>query len=107
MKGLMVLRCFIGVFILLNAPVLVNGENGKPILHIRNCLAGMPDNQADTIPASVKSSDNAVAAKPAEEIIKTVPKVRKQAVPIPVVVPVNPIKIVKPKIVKPVIKVRL
>lgn len=93
--------------ILLNAPQLVNGENGKPKLHISNCLAGMPANHTDTLPASVKSSDNAVAAKPAEEIIKAVPKARKQAVPIPVVVPVQPIKIVKPKIVKPVIKLRL
>ena len=101
------LRCFIGMFILLNAPVLVNGENGKPKLHIRNCLAGMPGNQVDTLPPSVKSTDNAVAAKPAEEIIKAVPKARRQAVPIPVVIPVKPIQIVKPKIVKPVIKVRL
>lgn len=106
MKGLMVLRCFIGVFILLNAPVLVSGENGKPRLRFGNCLAGMPAKSTDTLPPKVKDQDN-TTAKPVEEIIKAVPKARKQAVPIPVVVPVKPIKIVKPKIVKPVIKVRL
>ena len=92
MKGLMVLRCFIGVFILLNVPQLVS--------------AGMPGNQTDSLPPKIKSDDNA-DNKPVEKIIKAVPKARKQAVPVPVVIPVNPIKIVKPIIVKPVIKVRL
>ena len=102
----MVLRCFIAVFILLNAPQLVSGENGKPRLHLRNCLAGMPGSQTDTLPPKIKSEDNA-EPKPAVEIIKAVPKARKQAVPIPVAIPVKPIQIVKPKIVKPVIKVRI
>jgi hypothetical protein len=66
----------------------------------------MPDSQTDSLPPKTKNGDNA-NDKPVEKIIKAVPKARKQAVPIPVVVPVNPIKIVKPKIVKPVIKVRL
>jgi len=40
-----------------------------------------------------------------EDIIKVVPKARKQAVPIPVKLQVKPVKVVKPKIIKPVIKI--
>ena len=106
MKGLMVLRCFIGVFILLNVPQLVSGKSGKSKHCFGICLAVMPGDQTDTLPPKMKSDDKA-DNKPVEKIIKAVPKARKQAVPVPVVIPVNPIKIVKPIIVKPVIKVRL
>lgn len=58
---------------------------------------------ADTVPAS-RPAEN-TPAKPVEEIIKEVPKARKQTVPVPVVVQVKPIPVIKPKIIKPVIKV--
>ncbi|MCW3093642.1 MAG: hypothetical protein JWP81_4711 [Ferruginibacter sp.] len=106
MKGLLVLRYFIGVFILLNAPQLASGNNGNPRLRFENCIGGMPGNHTDTLPPSPKSEDNTVT-KPGDGIIKAVPKARKQALPLPVVSSVKPIQIIRPKIIKPIIKVRL
>ena len=54
--------------------------------------------------SGIKKSD-VVNNKQEEEIIKVVPKARKQAVPIPVKLQVKPVKVVKPKIIKPVIRI--
>ncbi len=46
-----------------------------------------------------------VTEKPVATVIKAVPKARKVAVPRQVAVKVKPVKVVKPKIIKPVLKV--
>lgn len=63
----------------------------------------------DTLPSPVKPAEAAsakpVTEKPVATVIKEVPKARKVAVPKPVTVKVKPVKIIKPTIIKPVLKV--
>ena len=58
----------------------------------------------DTIPPTVKTVDP-TSAKPKDKMIKTVPKVRKQQLPVPVNVKVKPVKITQPKVIKPKLKI--
>jgi hypothetical protein len=62
----------------------------------------------DSVPENKTTSENAAENKqPA--VIKEVPKSKKQAAPIsvtPVVKTITPVKVVKPKIIKPVIKIK-
>lgn len=63
----------------------------------------------DTIPAPahqpVASPAKPTAEKPVAAVIKAVPKARRVVAPKPVQVKVKPVKVIKPKIVKPVLKV--
>lgn len=64
----------------------------------------------DTLPAPAKPAETpagkpAASEKPVTAVIKEVPKARKVAVPRPVTVKVKGLKVVKPKIIKPVLKV--
>jgi hypothetical protein len=66
--------------------------------------------QTDTLPPSKKITeapgDKPVPNdKPVANVIKVVPKARRQMVPVPVNVKIKPVKIIKPKIIKPVIRV--
>ena len=58
----------------------------------------------DTIPPAVKTVDP-TSAKPADDMIKTVPKVRKQQMPVPVKIKVKPVKTTQPKVIKPKLKI--
>ena len=60
----------------------------------------------DTIPAANKIPETKTTADNSSTVttIKEVPKAKKQLAPIAVPVQVKPIKIIKPKIIKPVIK---
>jgi hypothetical protein len=69
----------------------------------------------DTLPAAAKPAE-ATTGNPAKEgkpmtekpvaiVIKEVPKARKVAVPRQVNIKVKPVKVVKPKLIKPVLKV--
>lgn len=104
MKAVNSLKCFIGLFFLTNIPQLVSANDGKPVLHFTISSFVSQRSQTDTLPPKNESLDNA-DNKPADEIIKAVPKARKQVVPIPVLVQVKPPVIIKPKIIKPIIKV--
>lgn len=57
---------------------------------------------ADTIPAQAKPGEVQEEVK-APEMIKEVPKSRKQIkpVPVPAPIPVKPIKVIKPKVIRP------
>ncbi len=63
----------------------------------------------DTIPVPVKAAEatstKQATGKPVATVIKAVPKARKVAVPKPVIIDVKPVKVIKPKIIKPVLKV--
>lgn len=98
MKALKILRCFTGL-ILMIVPELTKANDGKPVIH---CLM-ISKIQMDTVPSKATVSDN-TADKSAENIIKEVPKSRKQPVPVPVIKMI-PVKIIKPKIIKSVIKI--
>ncbi len=97
-------KCIVGMLFLANFPIWVCAMDGKPVLHFSTRRTVTTGCQMDTIPPKVKSVDD-LNKKPAEEIIKVVPRVRKQAVPVPVSIPIKPPIIIKPKIIKPVIKI--
>ena len=62
-----------------------------------------------TLPSPVKPVEAPTAtrtiATQGTAVVKKVPKARKVTVPRPVTVKVNPVKVVKPRIIKPVLKV--
>ncbi|MDB5276086.1 MAG: hypothetical protein JWR61_1041 [Ferruginibacter sp.] len=98
MKALKILRCVTGL-ILMIVPELTKASDGKPVIH----FVMISKMQTDTVPPKATVPDNTVDMS-AENVIKEVPKSRKQPVPIPVI-KVIPVKIIKPKIIKPVIKI--
>ena len=106
MKGAKILKCVIGMFFLTSLPLWALADNGKPACNIKIIQSVIIPMQADTSLPSQKNVESP-KDKPADAVIKEVPLARKQAIPIPVNIKVNPIKIIKPKIkvIKPVIKV--
>lgn len=80
----------------------------NPVSHIK-CMQVMdtiPEKknaEVETKPGKTKQTD--VEKKPVAKIIKVVPKAHKQPIPVPVKIKVKPIKIPKPVIIKPVIKI--
>ncbi|MEO6316202.1 MAG: hypothetical protein ABIU63_09650 [Chitinophagaceae bacterium] len=58
----------------------------------------------DTLPPAEKAGTEK-DDKPATALVKEVPKARKQAAPLPVKIQVKPIQVIKPKIIKPVIRI--
>jgi hypothetical protein len=105
MKAVKGFKCFIGLFFLINSSQRASACDGKPVLHLNNMnYISTTHLQTDTLPPKVSGPDKA-DNKPVEAIIKVVPKARKQVVPIPVSIPVKPPVIIKPKIIKPVIKI--
>jgi len=101
------LKCFKGLIFLLIIPILTRANDGKPVLHYTMIISfSAPSLQFDTT-RKVKTPEIA-NNKPVDDvikddIIKVVPKARKQAIPIPV--KLKPVKIIKPKIIRPVIKI--
>ena len=104
MKSKMGFKCFICLFFLVNTWYRASGCDGKPVVHFNTGHLVVSHVQTDTLPPKVKAVEKA-EAKPVEEVIKVVPKVRKQVVPIPVSLPVKPPVMIKPKIIKPVIRI--
>ncbi len=106
MKGAKILKGVIGMFFFSSLPLFVLADKGKPICNIKIIQSVINKIQADTLLPPQKNTESP-KDKPIEAVIKEVPPARKQAIPIPVHVKVNPIKIIKPKIkvIKPVIKV--
>ena|SRR5580693_9644192 len=78
------------------------GKDGKPAVKLNfNCAKMLPQAE-DTVPTL--KSPGATTAQSATVAIKEVPKAKKQAAP--VAIAVQPIKMTKPKIIKPVIKIK-
>ncbi len=99
MKVLNGLKYFAGMFFLISIPQLVTANDAKPVLHFSNCTFVLQRAQIDTLLPTGKKTDNP-DNKPVTEIIKTVPKARKQVAPILVPVQVKPPIIIKPKIIR-------
>ena len=105
MKAEKIISCFIGVGFMITLPLCTWANNGKRLLHIP--IGYSVKLSIDTLPQNVMVADNA-NKKPVEDIIKEVPKARRQAVPIPIPVKVQvkpPIIIIKQKIIQPVIRI--
>ena len=85
-------------------PLKIMANDGKPAIHWHTTFNGSILNRADTLPAQKKTGE-AVENSGSDEVIKIVPKARKQSIPIPIGVQVKPIILIKPKIIKPIIKI--
>ncbi len=103
----------IGLFCIL--PFFAKANHIKNICALRNERVVSLAMPVDTIPAAAKQAEAATAnpakagkpitEKPVATVIKEVPRARKVAVPRQVTIKVKPVKVVKPKLIKPVVKV--
>jgi len=105
-KGLIVIFCMI---ILPQA----KAANGKPCTGIKMKYVQIQMIADSTIPQKDQKStqEKTVAEKQEKtvqdktvEVVKVIPNARRQPIPVPVKVNVKPVKIIKPKIIKPVVK---
>lgn len=104
MKGTIMLKVFILILFITAIPGWVLANDGKPVCNIKFNRVVINSIQTDTLPPPKKNTEN-INDKPAEGIIKEVPKARRQPVPVPVSVKIKPVKIIKPNIIKPLIRV--
>ncbi len=97
------------IILFISFPVFSFAATGKPFVQVKVISL---HNIMDTIPSAAvkKTTENKVEKKveppvnnPVKTVIKSVPKVRKQAIPVPV--KVTPVIKVKPKVIKPIIRV--
>ena len=110
MKGGIIGKGLIGIFFLISIPGWALASEGKPVCPMLLNPIAINHIMADTVPPSKKiteaPADKPVPNdKPVAKVIKVVPKARRQTVPVPVNVKIKPVKIIKPKIIKPVIRV--
>ncbi len=107
MKGIIFFKPLMGIFLLGSITFCAKASEGKPSSNITIKLMTALDAKTDTIPTPIKSAEagsaKPVTEKPVAGIIKVVPKARRVTVPRQVI-KVVPVKLVKPKIIKPVIK---
>ena len=109
MKGAIIGKCLIGILVLISSPQWIMARAVHPAKQITSETATI-SLQTDTLPPSKKITeapgDKPVPNdKPVAKVIKVVPKARRQTVPVPVDIKIKPVKIIKPKIIKPVIRV--
>lgn len=109
MKKIISIPFFTGIFLFCSmlAQAKIKGE--EPAYSLTREYISVIQILSDTIPAPVKpaeaTSTKPAIAQPVATIIKTVPKARKVSVPQPVVVKVKPVKIIRPKITSPILRV--
>ena len=105
MKGAIILKGFIGIFLIISIPNWVLASDGKPLFNLKFNHTVINLIQSDTIPPP-KNNTESNNDKHDEVIIKEVPKARRLPVPVPVIVKIRPVRIIKPriKIITPLIK---
>ncbi len=86
-------------FFLVATPLRGLANNGKPAYRMKFRYVMSTSLLADSLPVTA-----AKKVSVPDSTIREVPKSRKQQIPIPVATQIKPIKIIKPKIIKPVIK---
>jgi hypothetical protein len=105
MKRTSIVKQLISLFCIITIPLWTLAE-GKPVEHFAFNLGALSSMQSDSIPPSkntAQTPDN--KPLPDADIIKVVPKARRQRVPVAVKVKIKPVKVIKPKIIRPIIKV--
>ena len=105
MKGAIILKGFIGMFLIISIPNWVLASDGKPPRNFKFNHSVINLIQSDTIPPP-KNNTESNNDKHDQVIIKEVPKARRLPVPVPVVIKIKPVRIIKPriKIITPLIK---
>jgi len=86
-------------FFLVAAPLRGLANDGKPVYRMKFQYVMRTTLLADSLPVTTAKKISAP-----DSAIKEVPRSRKQQVPIAVATQIKPIKIIKPKIIKPIIK---
>ncbi len=101
MKKVFLIKIFAGGLFIFLCPIITRANNHHPGFEVPTgyALAAVP--VTDTLPPPANTGND----KPADKVIKEVPKSHNQPVPVAVTVQVKPFIIVKPKMIKPVIKV--
>ncbi len=102
MSRIKIAKQFIGIIFLTSLPVWAFATTEK-LLIIEPAII---QRQTDTLLPAKKNIESTKENK-ADAVIKKVPIARKQAIPIPIKIKVDPGKIIKPniKVIKPVIKI--
>lgn len=108
MKGAMIRKGLIGVIMIISAPQWIMAKAVHPANRVTSETA-IISLQSDTIPPPKKVTETPADKPPSDDkpvvkTIKIVPKARRQAVPVPINVEIKPVKIIKPKIIKPIIR---
>lgn len=109
MKGKFILKGLIVIFCMISVPQLTFAKGGKPVTGIKMNYAVITRMIADTtLPEPAKKTSNRKEENAGEQtqvqVVKVIPLARRQPIPVPVKVNVQPVKIIKP-IVKPVIRI--
>ncbi len=113
MKSTITIKGLIVIFCMMILP-RAEAANGKPFTGIKMNYMTINRVIADTtLPtedkknskekASGEKEENTTEDKPVE-VVKVIPNARRQPIPVPVKVNVKPVKIIKPKIIKSVVK---
>lgn len=84
-------------------PAFAEASDGKTRLTFNFKHSVKVGMHLDTVPQPIKPVETN-KEKPVPVVIKALPAPRRQAIPVPVKVKVVPVKVIKPKIVKPIIK---
>ena len=114
MKSTITIKGLIVIFCMMAFPHVVKAADGKPSAGIKmnyvqiNQLIGdttVPAKDKKTAPekTGAEQEENTTEDKPVD-VVKVIPNARRQPIPVPVKVNVKPVKIIKPKIMKPVLK---
>ena len=102
MTRLYAYRSFAAMLFFFGCSSLCYGNDGKPASRLHfHCVKAILL-AADTVPAVQHIPESGTDST--SHVIKEVPKARKQVAP--VAISVKPIKVIKPKIIKPVIKIK-
>jgi hypothetical protein len=101
-----IIQFFLAILLFAFYPLLSRANTGKPYAHSGFVYSPVFPSGPDTLPLNKKIMEEKSDTSRAE-VIKEVPKSRKQERPIPIngVPAIIPIKIIPPKIIKPVIRV--
>jgi hypothetical protein len=96
----MIKRFVFGMMLIIGLPGTLLAESGNPVVRFSfnyKILGTLPYDSV--VPP--KKNDASNRENTDQNVIKEVPKARRQPVPLPVTVKVKPVKIIKPKITRP------
>jgi len=109
MKGRYILKGLVVIFCMITVPKWTLAKGGKPLPGITMDYGVITRMIADTtLPETAKKSTDKKEEKKEEQtqvqVVKVIPIARRQPIPVPLKVNVQPVKIIQPKIIKPVVK---
>lgn len=109
MKRHITLKAWLALFCIVFIPHFLFAAAGKPLNKVKTDYGGYKQIISDTTfpvldtKTTGNKNENAGNKNPVQ-VVKVIPKARRQPIPVPVKVNVHRIKIINPKIIKPVVK---